>query len=91
VSSSSLSVELWLWMFVLSWAFDDMGTLSEVPSNKPGVKLPSTPMRSYLVEEKGGFVWFFFGDASVKGASHQGWKKKMTLGWVIECMAVRAR
>jgi len=45
------------------WAFDGDGRLRDVPSAEPG-RWPKRPiLESYPVEERGGFVWLFFGDA----------------------------
>jgi phenylpropionate dioxygenase-like ring-hydroxylating dioxygenase large terminal subunit len=45
------------------WAFDGEGKLRDVPSAEPG-RWPKRPiLDSYPIEERGGFVWLFFGDA----------------------------
>ncbi|KAF6263226.1 hypothetical protein COO60DRAFT_1267627 [Scenedesmus sp. NREL 46B-D3] len=44
------------------WAFDGQGKLQDVPSAEPG-RWPKRPLVSaYPVEERGGFVWLFWGD-----------------------------
>ncbi|KAF8056873.1 ddmC [Scenedesmus sp. PABB004] len=44
------------------WAFDGEGHLRDVPSAEPG-RWPKRPLvSSYPVEERGGFVWLFWGD-----------------------------
>ncbi|GLI62695.1 hypothetical protein VaNZ11_005371 [Volvox africanus] len=44
------------------WAYNGQGVLEEVPSQGPGVSFPRRPLaESYPVEERGGFVWLFFG------------------------------
>lgn len=48
------------------WAFDKEGRLGEVPSNTGGASFPKRPLvEAYPVEERGGFVWLFFGDKSL--------------------------
>jgi phenylpropionate dioxygenase-like ring-hydroxylating dioxygenase large terminal subunit len=45
------------------WAFDGEGKLRDVPSAEPG-RWPKRPLLdSHPIEERGGFVWLFFGDA----------------------------
>ncbi|KAG2424757.1 hypothetical protein HYH02_015139 [Chlamydomonas schloesseri] len=44
------------------WAFNGDGQLEEVPSQAPEVAFPRRPLvNAYPVEERGGFVWLFFG------------------------------
>lgn len=45
------------------WAFDGEGRLRDVPSAEKGTWPKRPIVGSYAVEEKGGFVWLFFGDA----------------------------
>ncbi|KAG2424769.1 hypothetical protein HXX76_014193 [Chlamydomonas incerta] len=48
------------------WAFNGEGQLEEVPSQAPEVAFPRRPLvASYPVEERGGFVWLFFGAAGL--------------------------
>ncbi|KAI8469290.1 MAG: hypothetical protein J3K34DRAFT_513670 [Monoraphidium minutum] len=47
------------------WVFDGDGRLRDVPSAEPGA-WPRRPLvGSYAVEERGGFVWLFYGDAAM--------------------------
>jgi len=47
------------------WAFDSEGKLQDVPSAEKG-SWPKRPLiGSYVVEERGGFVWLFYGDKSL--------------------------
>ncbi|WIA21123.1 hypothetical protein OEZ85_005438 [Tetradesmus obliquus] len=44
------------------WAFDGAGKLQDVPSAEPG-RWPKRPLvNAYPVEERGGFIWLFWGD-----------------------------
>lgn len=44
------------------WAFNGEGRLTEVPSCEDGAHWPKRPLvDAYPVEERGGFVWLFFG------------------------------
>ncbi|KAK3247277.1 hypothetical protein CYMTET_43220 [Cymbomonas tetramitiformis] len=48
------------------WAFDSDGRLLEVPANAAGETLPKRPLLgSYPIEERGGFVWLFWGSKSM--------------------------
>ncbi|KXZ50765.1 hypothetical protein GPECTOR_15g450 [Gonium pectorale] len=48
------------------WAFNGEGSLEEVPSQSPELAFPRRPLvDSYPVEERGGFVWLFFGSKSL--------------------------
>jgi len=48
-----------------AWAFDGEGRLSDVPSSTKG-GLPKRPLLdTYPVEEKGGFVWLYFGSSEM--------------------------
>eukprot|EP00775_Hariotina_reticulata_P003369 gene3369-3644_t len=47
------------------WAFDSEGKLQDVPSAEKG-SWPKRPLiGSYVVEERGGFVWLFYGEKSL--------------------------
>lgn len=47
------------------WAFDSEGKLRDVPSAEHG-SWPRRPLISaYDVEERGGFVWLFYGSKSM--------------------------
>lgn len=47
------------------WAIDGEGKLQDVPSAEPG-RWPKRPIvSSYPVEERGGFIWLFWGDKSL--------------------------
>lgn len=49
------------------WAFDKEGKLGEVPSNSAGASYPKRSLvDAYSVEERGGFVWLFFGDKNLR-------------------------
>ncbi|GIL48718.1 hypothetical protein Vafri_5168 [Volvox africanus] len=44
------------------WAYNGEGVLEEVPSQGPELSFPRRPIvDAYPVEERGGFVWLFFG------------------------------
>lgn len=48
------------------WAFDGEGRLQEVPSQDASTAFPRRPVvDSYPVEERGGFVWLFFGSKTM--------------------------
>ncbi|KAK9917944.1 hypothetical protein WJX75_009983 [Coccomyxa subellipsoidea] len=48
------------------WAFDAEGILRDVPAAETSEAWPHKPLvDSYPVEEKGGFVWLFFGSKSL--------------------------
>ncbi|KAL6764465.1 hypothetical protein V8C86DRAFT_2476288 [Haematococcus lacustris] len=48
-----------------AWAFDGKGVLQDAPSSSKG-QLPKRSMvRTYPVEERGGFIWLFFGSSSM--------------------------
>ncbi|GLC44619.1 hypothetical protein PLESTB_001326400 [Pleodorina starrii] len=48
------------------WAFNGEGALEEVPSQNAHTSFPRRPVvDSYPVEERGGFVWLFFGSKNL--------------------------
>ena len=48
------------------WAFDGTGTLRSVPAAEHAGEWPAKPLvDTYPVAEKGGFVWLFYGAASL--------------------------
>jgi phenylpropionate dioxygenase-like ring-hydroxylating dioxygenase large terminal subunit len=45
------------------WKFQTDGTCNEIPANPPGVAIhPQAGVKSYLVREKYGFIWLFWGN-----------------------------
>lgn len=51
------------------WAFDKEGTLKDVPAAEHDDEWPKMPiLEGYPVEEKGGFIWLFYGSKSLPEA-----------------------
>uniref|UniRef100_A0A7S0RGI2 Rieske domain-containing protein n=1 Tax=Chlamydomonas leiostraca TaxID=1034604 RepID=A0A7S0RGI2_9CHLO len=64
------------------WAFSGDGVLKEVPSSASQHHLPKRPLvEGYPVEERGGFVWLFFGSKSMPAA------ERPPIPWVPELAA----
>lgn len=48
-----------------AWAFDGQGRLQDVPAATKGQLPKRSILNAYPVEEKGGFIWLFFGSNSM--------------------------